>query len=236
MQPYFNFQGNELFAVVAFLGTGLTLLLCAIALPIFLRLGKKRLAQGSGWVALSLLAVYLVTLLGFSLRSREQVLAPGEEKYFCEVDCHLAYSVVAVRKTPLPPLEGGVREVLYQVRVRVRFDRKTISPGRGDFPLHPNPRCVTVADEAGRRFEPTSEAEGLVVPPRGKAASLEDPLRPGESYVVDLAFRLPSDALAPRLLIIERSWLTRLLIGHENSFLHKKTSFSLAQESPDAAQ
>ncbi len=34
----------------------------------------------------------------FSLRSRERVLARGEEKYFCEIDCHLAYSVTDVRR------------------------------------------------------------------------------------------------------------------------------------------
>ena len=27
------------------------------------------------------------------------MLGPGEEKHFCEVDCHLAYSVVGVQKT-----------------------------------------------------------------------------------------------------------------------------------------
>jgi hypothetical protein len=45
---------------------------------------------------LILLGGYGTALLAASAISREWSLPPGEEKYFCEIDCHLAYSVAGV--------------------------------------------------------------------------------------------------------------------------------------------
>ena len=42
-------------------------------------------------------ATYAILLIGAGLLSRTTVLSATEEKYFCELDCHLAYQVVAVR-------------------------------------------------------------------------------------------------------------------------------------------
>ena len=42
---------------------------------------------------------YVVLLLGASLASLELVLDLGEPKYFCEIDCHIAYSVEYVTTT-----------------------------------------------------------------------------------------------------------------------------------------
>jgi len=50
---------------------------------------------------------------------------------------------------------------------------------------------------------------------------------PGESYVTRLVFDLPEKTREPKLLITESDWITRALIGHENSPLHRKTSFRL---------
>ena len=53
------------------------------------------------------------------------------------------------------------------------------------------------------------------------------PLRPGESYSTTLVFDLPTDIKNPTLLIHEGELLTHFVIGHENSFLHKKTRFQI---------
>jgi hypothetical protein len=53
------------------------------------------------------------------------------------------------------------------------------------------------------------------------------PLRPGESYSTTLVFDLPADIKNPTLLIHEGEFLTHFVIGHENSFLHKKTRFQI---------
>jgi hypothetical protein len=53
------------------------------------------------------------------------------------------------------------------------------------------------------------------------------PLRPGESYSTTLAFDLPADSKNATLLIREGESVTHLVIGHENSPLHKKTRFQI---------
>jgi hypothetical protein len=56
---------------------------------------------------------------------------------------------------------------------------------------------------------------------------LTTPLRPGESYTTDLVFDLPPNAKPTALLMKEGEWITRLVIGHENSPLHKQTKFQV---------
>jgi len=72
-------------------------------LYIFARVTKR---EPFARIALRLLlggaSVYVVIFLVASLTSRNRVLAVGEEKHICEVDCHLAYAVAATKSEPLP--------------------------------------------------------------------------------------------------------------------------------------
>jgi hypothetical protein len=61
----------------------------------------------------------------------------------------------------------------------------------------------------------------------GTSTPLTEPLRPGESYTTDFIFDVPKDARGLRLLITEDDPETRLVIGHENSLLHKKIYFDV---------
>lgn len=56
---------------------------------------------------------------------------------------------------------------------------------------------------------------------------ISTPLRPAETYTTTFVFDLPSNVNHPTLLINEADWITHLIIGHENSFAHKKTSFEI---------
>jgi hypothetical protein len=40
---------------------------------------------------------YLILLVGVSFASTEKVLPAGGWKYFCEIDCHIAYSVIGAQ-------------------------------------------------------------------------------------------------------------------------------------------
>ena len=156
--------------------------------------------------------VYFVLLLCFSALSHDRVLARGQEKYFCEIDCHLAYSVVGVNVEP----EGS--SMNYTVTVRTRFDETTISPTRPrDVPLTANPRGIALIDELGRGHAPVGASD----------RSLYVALKPGESSLTDLHFQLPGDAKAARLLITSEGWAERLLIGDEQSLWHGKTWLAL---------
>jgi hypothetical protein len=157
--------------------------------------------------------VYALLLFGFSLASHDEVLVHGAEKYFCEIDCHLAYSVVGVKTQPDP---AGTR---YLVTLRTRFDETTISTHRPkDMPLQPVPRTIHLMDAQGHRYTPESASSG----------PLSIPLIPGQSHLTELSFQVPAGAQALRLLIITSSgWPDTMVIGDENSWLHKKTYFAI---------
>src|SRR5688572_20983199 len=60
---------------------------------------------------------YVLLVAGVAASAPERTLPVGEEKYICELDCHLAYSVAAVRR------QGDS----LVVRLNIRFDQATIS-------------------------------------------------------------------------------------------------------------
>jgi hypothetical protein len=235
-------QLTAIFGILAFLGTFAAVALSAAAIVALRIAGEDRVARwaanASTWVfggrglaqkialvVMILLVGYASVLLGASAASREQTLGGDQEKYFCEIDCHLAYSVVGMERVKMPisdATEKTADGILYTVSVRTRFDENTISARRGDSPLTPSPRAVAIVDDQGRIY-PTSEGS--------QQASLTQPLRPGESYITKLVFKLPSDARSLRLLITsptEPGWLGRVIIGDEDSVFHKKIYFRLS--------
>lgn len=174
--------------------------------------------------------LYLAILLIFSFASSEKVIARGAEKYFCEIDCHLAYSITDVRETKTlgeAPNQLSATGVFRVVTIKTRFDENTIGPHRGDVLLYPNSRVVTVSDQNGQQYIPSAEAQRVVEKSQAAGTPMTIPLRPSESYSTTLVFDLPADISNPTLLIREGEFVTHLVIGHENSFLHKKTWFQI---------
>lgn len=190
---------------------GLVLCVCALAVAIFIR--KPVVAKFTSTILAAGAVVYFGLLFGFSLGSHDHLLAKGEEKYFCEIDCHLAYSLVRVDVTT------GVANSHYVITLLTRFDQTTISPHRPkDLPLTPSPRSVELIDAKGNRFAPTSTS----------GSALSTPLIPGQGYTTQISFELPPEAKGIRLLISTApQWPDHVIIGDENSWLHKKTYFSL---------
>jgi len=157
-------------------------------------------------------AIYWVLLLIFSAVSHDRILARGQEKYLCEIDCHLAYSVVGVNA------EAEGSSLNYTVTLRTRFDETTISPTRPrDVPLTANPRSFALVDGLGRSHAPITAS----------GQSLYAALKPGEASLTELHFQLPGDAKAARLLITSEGWPEFFLIGDERSPFHGKTWFAL---------
>jgi hypothetical protein len=227
---YTNVNLSAPVGVVLFLGTGF--LLFVVSLGILYALVKKK----TGMMKLALLSLavvaglYLVLLLVFSFASSEKVLAQGQEKHFCEIDCHLAYSVTQVRETKTvgeAPNQIAAAGMFRVITVKTRFDETTIGRNRGDGLLYPNSRVVTVSDESGKQYSPAAEAQGVLEKSHADGTPMTIPLRPGESYTTTLVFDLPADIKNPTLLIREGESVTHLVIGHENSLLHKKTRFQI---------
>jgi hypothetical protein len=195
-------------AVLGFLAAVAGLALCSLAAVVFAMLHKIKWTRWVGGLVAAGAVVYFGLLFGFSLGSREVTLAPGQEKYFCEIDCHLAYSLQTSREE----MQDGQRRLL--LTLRTRFDQTTTAPWRPkDAPLTPNAREVRLVDSRGRSYAPDVMS----------GTPLTRSLVPAQSYETELIFRLPADASGLRLLITTSGWDERLLIGEENSLGHKKT-------------
>src|SRR6185503_6686279 len=132
----------------------------AAATLVYAQARKLPLVRRGAGIALRMItAGYATLLLGASLGSRDRVLPVGAKKYFCEIDCHLAYSVQHVERTR--SLGGRYAQgAFYVIYLKTWFDQSTISPQRSrEAPLYPNPRQVYVADATGRRFLPSEAGQ-----------------------------------------------------------------------------
>jgi hypothetical protein len=212
-QSYFvpDLPFSSALPALAFLGTAFLLAGLAVATLVAFVHGKRRMADRISAAGAACAMLYASALLAASLSSREKVLRKGDRKYFCEIDCHLAYSLEASSLFPAGTRSRAV------ATIRTWFDERTIGARRGNAPLTPNPRVVYALDEEGNRYEPSSSAE----------TPLARALRPGESYTTTFVFDLPAGARRPRLFVGNAAGVELLLIGHENSLLHKKVFFEI---------
>jgi len=216
------------FVVLLFLGSAFFVIVGSVVL-LYASLRKSSiLALASAATLGALLVGYFALLLGVSLLSPEKTLAVGDQKYFCEVDCHIAYSVQSsysaftLGPEAAPTVAKGVFVI---VKLKTWFDPNSISKFRGDAPLAPNPRRPYLADDTGHRFEPWHTAASSAVDP---GTPLTQPLRPGESYFTNLVFDVPPGSRNLRLLLLSDSGpVSKLVIDDENSLLHKKIYLDL---------
>jgi hypothetical protein len=214
--------------VVALLGTGFIFFVAALVLVQSLIVHKRGRVKFILVAMLLMAGAYLAAILIFSLASQEKALARGEEKHFCEIDCHLAYSIVNTRQEKALGNPPATAQGTYTVvTVKTRFDESTISSRRGDGLLYPNSRVLTLLDEHGNKYSPSVAGQRALDAAQGGGTALTTPLRPGESYTTNVVFDLPAGVKAGTLLINEGESITRFVIGHENSPLHKKTRFQL---------
>jgi hypothetical protein len=216
-------------SVLALLGTaGLVALAVAIALLGVARkqpgLTKLGAAGGS-----ALLALYLVTLTGAGLLSREKTLPTGTEKYFCELDCHLAYSVTGLRQIAQVPRALGR---VWAVTIRTRFDERTISSHRPkDMPLTPNPRRLALVTQDGVEHPPLEAGPEELARLGLQSVPLTRELIPGESYITTVLFDVPAASAPVALLLEDGVLVSRLLIGGEVSPFHARTLLALPEAS-----
>jgi hypothetical protein len=227
------------FVVVAFLGTACLLFAAVVGGAIALAFHKPRIARWIGAGGLLAATGYAALLLGFSFLSRERTLKPGEKKYFCEIDCHLAYSVVgasAAKALGRPPQLVAASGTFQIVTVRTWFDETTIASFRGYAPLKPNPRMAYLVDTAGRRSAFSPGGQKAWEDEHGPTTPLTKELRPGESYDTTLVFDLPDRAANLRLFLGDDPLgVESVLIGHENSPMHGKIYFALPPKAGEGA-
>jgi len=218
--------------IVALLFLG-SIAVTMLAAAVFVYAVARKLPAVRRWAAIALIAIpagYATLLFGDSLRSQDRILPLGARKYFCEIDCHLAYSVEHVERTRTLG-KMAAKGTFYVIRLKTLFDESTISAMRPrEAPLDPNPRMVYMADGSGRRFERSEPAEQELQREGVASTPLSRPLIPGESYVTMLVFDLPRDARDPKLFVGDADPISSLLILHEQSPLHRKIWFGIPGE------
>jgi hypothetical protein len=217
--------------VMAFLGTGFIFFLGVLVLIQSLIVKKRKRAKFVLFVMLIIAGAYVAAMLIFSFASHEKALALGAEKHFCEIDCHLAYSIVNAIQSKTAGNFGNqstARGVYTIVTIKTRFDETTIGALRGNGLLYPNSRVVTLVDDRGNKYDPSEEGQRVLEATSSGGKALTTPLRPGESYTTDVVFDLPPEVKSATLLVHEGEWVTYLIIGHENSLFHKKTKFQIS--------
>jgi hypothetical protein len=218
-----NFESH--LAALCFLGTlGLTALLAVATVVLFL---SRR-----AWARYTLLAIFVLLagyglLLGFfSWASYDRTAARGDEKFYCGMDCHIAYSVQNVqRMTSIGDLSAHGE--FYVVTVRSHFDERTIAPWRGNSPLNPDPPSLTLVDAGGHSYPVSPAGQQAWDATHPQSHSLGDPLRPGESYETTWVFAVPADVQSVRMFAGWHGFPSYLLIGDEDSLRHGKTYFAL---------
>ena len=214
-------------SILAFLGSaGLVALFLAVALWGLVRKQPGLIKLGlTGGIGLA--ALYLVVLTGIGLLSRNHTLPVGTEKYFCEIDCHLAYSVTGIRRVVEVPRALGT---VWAVTIRTRFDERTISSQRPrEAPLWPNPRQVTLMVQDGSQRAPLEVGADELARLGITSVPLTQELRPGESYTTTLLFDLPTASAPVGLFVSEDIEVSRLLIGGERSPFHGHTLLALPE-------
>jgi hypothetical protein len=218
-----NFEAHM--AALCFLGTlGLTVLLVIATVMLFF---ARR-----DWVKYSLLAIalllvgYAAVLSFFSFASFDRTVARGDEKFYCGMDCHIAYSVQRVDRTKNIG-DTSANGESYVITVRSHFDERTIAPWRGNSPLRPDPPTLTLVDNAGHSYPISETGQKAWEAAHPQQHSLTDGLRPGDSYETTWVFDVPADGRSLRMFAGWNGFPSHVLIGDEASPRHAKTYFAL---------
>lgn len=222
---YTNGNLDAHLAALLFLGTlALTVALVIATVVLFFR--RRALARYTLLATGVLLAGYAAALGLFSWASYDRTVKRGDEKFFCGLDCHIAYSVQSVERVKtigdVPP-----RGEFVVVTLRSHFDERTIAPWRGNAPLTPDSPTLELVDASGRSFPVSPVGQRAWQKANANSHSLSDPLRPGESYETTWVFEVPADSHSVRLYAGWHGFPECLLIGDETSPRHGKTYLAL---------
>jgi len=213
------------FVALLFFGTVLLIGACFLVLLYGAVRRSWFFAKLGAGTAFAVMAGYLILLTSVSVASSEKVLAPGGWKVFCEIDCHIWYSVAGMQvATALGPelQQTAANGRFVIVRLKTWFNEDTISPHRGNGPLLPGLRRVVLVDDSGRSYGVSSEGQAGLAALGDSSIPQDQRLRPGESFATDLVFDVPMTARGLRLLIFDDDPATHFVIDHENSLLHKR--------------
>jgi hypothetical protein len=158
-----------------------------------------------GVISLSIIFVYFVILLTFSLTSKEKALPMKQDKCFDD----WCASVIDVSKTTTD------NATTYIVTLQISSHAR----GRAQEPDNP---FIYVVDEQGTIYPESETVKSTYEKQYGKQRPISSRIDAQSSYQTNMVFLLPTRRKGS-LVITEGGFPTPLIIGDEGSLLHRKS-------------
>jgi hypothetical protein len=215
--------------VVLILMTICGLVLAAILLVFAYATGKNWLRTFVLGGVVTWMTGYIILLFIGSFFSVERNLAFNEAKEYCGfyLDCHMHTAVTDVRRAKtLGDLTANGE--FYIVNVKVFSNARAATLGLLTVDAH-------VVDAGGHAYTRDMKAEAQLPP----QPEFEKRISPAESFEKEIVFDLPADAKNPRLDMREGYGIDHaieaVLIGDEDSIMHKRNYFRLQEQNDTAS-
>jgi hypothetical protein len=162
------------------------------------------------------MGVYVLVLAGVALLSPQRVLAMHQPR--CFDDWCASVEGVATR----PAIGAAQAEgTFYLVEIKVSSRARGITQRARDA-------AVTLLDEQGGRYEPSAAGQAALDATGESGARLDSLVKAGGWFTHTAVFDLPAEAARPVLVLTHGAFPGLIVIGDEQSWLHKPTIVRLA--------
>lgn len=205
----------DLVLILAILGSVLTL----CVLFFFLLRRQWRRARHVALALFSCVVLYGAVLVSVSLFSPERVLTMHQDRCFDDW-CLSVERVVQQPTVGAAPTVVRAHGAFYLVTVRVSSQAKAISQRALDAQ-------VSLLDARGQCFDPSAPGQQALDATGQGGQALSSELAPGGSFTRIIVFDLPKGSSHLALVVTHRQFPDLLVIGSEQSFLHKPTIIEL---------
>ena len=197
-------------------------LVCVIGLFVLCYFLLRRQWRSARRVSLALgsfLLLYVVVLLSVSLLSPRHTLALHQNR--CFDDWCLSVEQVRQQSTiGASPITAVAHGTFYLVTVRVSSQAKAITQRALDV-------RVFLLDASGQRYDSSPEGQRVLDATGQGGQPLTSELAPGGSFTHTIVFDLPGGVSHLALAVTHGLFPDLLIIGSEQSFLHKPTIIEL---------
>jgi hypothetical protein len=205
----------DLVFLVAVLGCVVAL----FSLFYFLLRRQWRRATRISLALVSFLVVYAATLISVALLSPQHVFAMHEDRCFDDW-CISAERVVQVPALSAASASVVAHGVFYLVTVRVSSRAKGITQRALDVQVY-------LLDAKSQRYDPSTAGQQVLDASGQGGQQLTSELTPGASFTRTIVFDMPKYASHLTLLVDHGLFPGMLIIGDEQSILHRPTIINL---------
>lgn len=167
----------------------------------------------------SFLVLYTMLLLGVSILSPQRVLAMHQNRCFDDW-CLAVERVVQQSSIGDSPKVVTAHGTFYLVTVQVSSQARAITQRALDVQIY-------LLDAQGQRYDPDTSGQQALDATGHGGQPLDSQLAPGGSFIRIVVFDLPKNSSHLALVVTHGVFPDVLVIGSDQSFLHKPTIIQL---------